>query len=206
MQTNNAGILCSSSYRVAGGQSYLKRLLWWRLFGSEAQRQNLQGGSGELRIVLDCAQECQWYGDRSRALFFVWASFVCQRGSGPMGVWEVERAGASLLWPLFGWLVMAGDGWRDSLGVALRSPLRTLFVCVAIKTKKRGCAKPITVHSQPDARTMVQFRVSLLPPAVRRGERSRQTIGLVLGVARWGRASWGPLPPTSTQIASGLGS
>jgi hypothetical protein len=34
-------------------------------------------------------------------------------------------------------------------------------VCVAIKTKKRGCAKPIRVHSQPDARTMVQFRVSL---------------------------------------------
>jgi hypothetical protein len=114
MQTNNAGILCSSSYRVAGGQSYLKRLLWWRLFGSEAQRQNLQGGSGELRIALDCAHKCQWYGDRSRALFFVWAgcassSLVCQRGSGPMGVREVMRAG----WSKFALapVRLAGDGW-----------------------------------------------------------------------------------------------
>ena len=91
---------------------------------------------------------------------------------------------------------MAGETRLEWLSV-LRTPysLRTLFVLRRNQGQETRLCK--TDYSPFSARTMVQFRVSLLPPAVRRGQRSRQTIGLVLGVARWGRASWGPLPPTS---------
>jgi hypothetical protein len=66
---------------------------------------------------------------------------------------------------------MAGDGWRGTR-LEWLSVLRTPYsprVASQSRPRNEAVQNRLQTYSPFSARTMVQFRVSLLPPAVRRG-------------------------------------